>query len=62
MTFFIRTSRLPVHDFESTTFWEPYCTFCHEKLEHPIHHEERGMFEVCGYDRCRHCPKLTEEH
>jgi hypothetical protein len=48
------TSRMPSHEFETTEFWEPVCTICHEPEEHDVHHLPEGA-EICGYDPCEYC-------
>ena len=51
---FIQVVELPHHAHETTAFWDPWCVYCHEREDHPIH-SKRGASWVCGYDGCDHC-------
>ena len=47
--------QFPHHTFDTTPFWEPFCTLCHEGEEHPAHTESSGA-EICtGYRTCKTC-------
>lgn len=44
-----------LHEFETTEFWSPFCTLCHEQADHPVHHEPEGAVICSGYRACPTC-------
>lgn len=51
----VATSMQPRHDFVEVEFWFPFCAWCHEKPNHPVHRSYRRAHEVCGFEPCSYC-------